>query len=541
MPLIKRALQNLRESSTTVGETIVDNMLSYFQRRDDHDQIRDAIKQRYGVGIKTTTDPKNKNASTEAYVKEGFDIKVDSGLTEVLAVGFGAKVVAGLASLFTEPGQRYTLIHENEETDLKDAENLLQEHRENGGHSAAMTLSDKRSVQVGSAGPLIGFSGGFLSYQVLSPSDVRAYYSDTIDDEGDIRVPDSTDIEDASVVVIRLSEVDQMTGRYLAIFARSDIYPKGRYVTYEASKESTEVPKPDDKDSKVIDFDILGELCNPLSFWADQHPDEIIPEYPIAIIKGGVTEDGVLMPVSTSLYEDSKGFDVSGSHLLETSGDAARGTTVITRRAEAAMKPLPRTLVGQIALSVGQEVDHIDHGAGESVKALDVHTKLATEVAAGFQVPDYMVSSEDHAIEASSGIALEVKSRPLKKQRDHRIDLNRPEVKRIFAIEKALIGLFVGTDEPGVSLLLECKQTWEPGELRLPENRLETAKRIISLMDKGIMDAIAAIREYYQFPTDAEAEEFYVKMKDRAAEFPSLAAPEKKTIGLLPKKTNAFS
>ena len=535
MSLFRKVFEELNIATITTNEKVVDGMLAYFQRRKDHDQIREAVKTRFGVGIKQAKDPKNKNATTETYVKENFDIKVDSGMTETVSAGFGPKVVSGLASMFTEPGQRYGLIHEDEEKDLKDAEELLQEHRENGGHSSAMTSSDKRSVQVGSAGALVGFSGGYLSYQVISPSDVRAYYAATIIDEDEVRATNKKDIEDATAIVIRLGQIDQMTWRYLAIFGRSDAYPKGRYVTYEATPEQTAIPKPGDDNDNMVEYMIDGELANPLSYWADKHPDEIIPEYPLAIIDGGVTESGDLMPVSTSLYNDSIGFDVSGSHLSEVSSDAARGTTVITRNEQAAMMPLPRTLVGQISLSIGQKVEHISHDAGESVSAMDVRTKLQTEVAAGFSVPDYMVSSEDHAIEASSGIALEVKSRPLKKQRDHRIDKNRPAIKRLFGIEKALIGLFVGDTDPVVSLLLDCKQTWEPGELRLPENKKEAADRIIALKKDGVMDEIGAIREYYQLPTDAEAIEMYNTMKDRRAEFPPLNAPEKKTIGLLPK------
>ncbi len=538
MSLFRKVFEEISIATITTSESVVDDMLAYFQRRKDHDQIRDAVKKRYAVGIKKTVDPKNKNASTEAYVKEGFDIRVDSGMTEVVAVGFGAKVVAAKASMFTEPGQRYTLTHEEEKREITDAEELLQEHRDNGGHASALTQSDRRSVQVGSAGVLTGFSGGFLSYQVVSPSDVRAYYADTIEDEGEVRPTNRTDIEDASAIVIRLSNIDVLTWRYLAIFGRCEAYPKGRYCTYEATNTTTAIPEPGDQESNLVDYVIDGELANPLSYWADQHPDEIIPEYPLIIIDGCVTESGDLMPVTTSLYEDSLGFDVNGSHLFEVSGDAARGTTVIQRDEQAAGKPLPRTLIGQIDLSIGMTVEHISHNVGESVAALDVHTKLSTEVAAGFQVPDYMVSSEDHAIEASSGIALEVKSRPLKKERDHKIDVNRPAIKRLFSIEKGLIGLFIGDGDPAVAMLQECKQAWEPGELRLPENKKEAAERIISLMDKGIMDTIAAIREYHQFPTDVEAEEYYDKMKERAAKFPSLAEPEKKKIGLLPKAGN---
>lgn len=529
MTLIRAALKDLDISQIIVHETIVDDMLAYFHRQNDHAHIRRGIKDRFGMGIKRVDDPHNKNASIETYVRSGFDIQVDSGGVEVLSMGFATRVVAALATLFTEPGQRFTLLGEGEK-DLSEADELLREHRASGGFSAAMSLVDWRSVQVGSAAVFVTYSGGGLTYQVLSPSDVRAYFGDTIVDEGVVRATDKTDVEDASIVVIRLSRVNTVAWRYLAIFGRSDVYPQGRYVTFEASNNSLTIPKVGDGDA--IDYMIGGSVANPLSIVANQYPDQLIPEYPIAIIKGGVAESGDLMPVSSSLYEDSVSFDVSGSHLLETSGDAARGTTVVECDEQATGKPLPRTLRGQIALVAGQKVDHIAHGAAESVAALDVHTKLETEVAAGYSVPDFMVSSKDHAIEASSGIALEVKSRPLKKQRRYRVELNTPAVRKIFAVERSLLGLFAA-NETGVALLLTCTQVWDAGELRLPENRKEMVERISTLLDKGIFDMISAIREWYQLSTDAEAIKIYEKMKDRKTEFPSLTEEPKKTLGLM--------
>lgn len=535
MSLIRANLKELDILQTAANEAVVDDMLDYYQRREDHSQIRTGIKKRFGLGIRKTDDPGNKNASIETYVRDGFSIQVDSGMVEALSIGFGSKVVAALATLFTEPGQRYTLLHDTVE-DVEPANDLLNKHRRFGGYDAALVEADVMSKQIGSAGLLVGFANRGLSYQVLAPSDVRAYFADTIMDDGVLRGTDKKDIEDASAVVIRLSQVDIAEWNYLAIVGRSGENPQGRHVMFRSSNLSTKIPAYGE--DGAIDYEIDGAPANPLSYWANQNPDEFLPEYPIAILDGGLTKSGELMPHYTSLYEDSLEMDISGSHLLGTSSDAARGTLALERTAEAAGKPLPRTLRGQIDLQPGQSINHISHSASDSVEALTVHAKLMTEAAANYSVPDYMVVSEDHSLDASSGVALQVKTRPLTKKREMMVDVARPAVRKIFEIEKSLLGLHVAELDSSVALLLECEQQWDAGELLLPENRKEKADRIKTLMDQGIYDTIAGIREQYNLATDAEAEEIYNKMKDRAGEFPPLSAPQKKTIGLLGNNAN---
>jgi hypothetical protein len=152
------------------------------------------------------------------------------------------------------------------------------------------------------------------------------------------------------------------------------------------------------------------------------------------------------------------------------------------------------------------------------------------DAAAGYGVPDFMVASEDHTLDASSGIALQVKTRPLVKERARREDINATQVSKIFEIEKALLHLFYESAE--TSALLPLTMAWTAGPLELPENKKEKADRILALKKDGILDEIAAIREYYGFATIDEAVDEYNRMKERRVKYPPLVQPKQTQAGL---------
>ncbi len=528
---IRNTDSKIKLLDTLTQEEIVDEMLSYFNRNDEHNQIRASIKQRYGIGIKVNPDPNNAGGNAqETYEKGTFATKVDEGIIEAIASGFGPRVVNALASLFTETGKGFSLTHETID-DLEEVEEVLQRYREEGGLAAQLVKCDRRSIQVGSSGILVSWSNDGLSYQVISPSELRAYFSETIDENGKIRAVDTADLEDATCITIRLSQVDAVTWNYLAIFGRSEEYPKGRWVYYEAASGDTEIPEVGDKGA--MDHEMDGEVANPLSYYAADNPDDNLPEYPIMIIDGGVTEDTVIMPVYTSLYEDCLSMDTGASHLSATSQDAARGTLALTVDETATGMPLPRSLHGAIALFPGQGVEYHDHNAENSKVALDVMQGLMINIAGGYSVPDYMVVPDDSAISKESGVALMVKTEPLKKARQFRIELNSGAVRKLHQIDTILIHLHSEEDEALINQLLETSQMWDAGEIKIPETPKDKTERINAAKDSGLMDEIAGIRDYYNLPTDEEAIKIYEQMKDRAADYPPLKQEEApKKIGL---------
>ena len=178
----------------------------------------------------------------------------------------------------------------------------------------------------------------------------------------------------------------------------------------------------------------------------------------------------------------------------------------------------------------GQKIVPISHSASDSVASWDLLKEQQVSTGLGYGVADYMVSSEDHTLDASTGIALQVKTRPLIKARQNRETLNAPSVQKIFEIERGYINMFAaeGTvDETALKLLNECTQHWSAGEIQLPRDEQVHTATIMSLLDRGIYDTIEAIRDKYQLATEDEAIKKYEQLKTRAAEYPPLKEEDK--------------
>ncbi|MCP4548673.1 MAG: hypothetical protein GY835_19625 [bacterium] len=548
MSIIRIASHELGTYDGSVLEPLIDKMVAYARRRTDGEQTRTEVKNQYGTYIKIDKDPGG-TAETQTYVTgedERFHTRVDQGMIATVSIGFLQKIANARATLFTEQGQRFALNHPTDK-DPSEALELLEEMREKSGFESAISKANRLAVQCGSAGLLHTYSADGPALQILAPSDVRAYHNEFVFEGTDLegkpkrRAAHKDSIDDAYCLIIRLAQIDAVTWSYLAIFGRSDLYPLGRHVIFQATEEVTEVPREDENNLEMEDYKIDGVICNPLSHFIHHNPDVDfkVPEYPLVVFDGGVTESATeIMPVSFSLYENSLTFDVSASHTHGTSQDAARGTTKFTRTAEAQGKKLPRKMTGPVDLPVGMDMDHVSHDSAASKDAMDVLKDDMIQTAASFSVPDYMVVTEDHTLDASSGIALSVKTRPLKKAREADVKENKPNVQRLFEIEKTYIQMYA--EDSRAQSLFECTQDWDAGELKMPENKKEEAERIKMLGEIGVLDEIAKIREYYKCASDDEAIEIYEKMRDRADEFPPLNKPDepeppKKQVGLLRK------
>lgn len=521
-----------KEESTTfellTDNSIIDTVVSYFDRRTDHDNINQAIKTRYGLGIKTNTNAKT-GQPLEVYSKESVDTKVDSGMIESICLGFGHKVTSALANLFSEKGLSFSLVHDTKTAEeLEEASLLWQNSRVDGGFDAAIVEADERSIQTGSCAIMIEYNNGALKYNTFPPSAVKFVSPASIVDAEtkERRAPDNADIEDCYAVILRLGAAGVGEYDYLAIMGRSFEYPQGRYFQFRKLSFDSKIPEVGD-DSVMYEYEIDNKPANPLSVLANQFPELSIPEYPITVIKGLVSDKSTPMPWSTSLYKDCLELDVAASHDLGASQEACRGVDVLSVDATGVGQPLPRTLSGQTVLNHGQTLEHISKNAEDAESAYDTLRKLAVDIAFGYSVPDYMVTSEDHALEASSGVALEVKTKPLAKERNVRIKSNNLAVKKIFEIEKNLIAAHSESDPALIQTLVECIQLWQPGQITLPENKKEAMERIVSAMKNGILDTVGAIREYYQLGTDVEAIAMYKTLQERTKEYPSLAIEEK--------------
>jgi hypothetical protein len=503
----------LAPDSQVTGE-----ILGYFNRTSDITQIRDAIIARYGAGVKITKDPIS-GSVLESYTQAGFAERVYNGSIEAISIGFGTRVVSALAVLFSEDTARFTLSADDPVV-VEAATEFLTSHRKQGSFDAEITRADAISIQMASSVFLVEWVSGHLSYRAYDPGAIQVLFGASVVEDGYARGVRTNDLEDATCIILRTGTIDGATCSYLAVFAASEDYPSGRYCTYEAAPVDTRKVPPF---GAAGCYDFLhpgGGPANPLTLYGLDHPDEAVPEYPICILYGGQTVDG-LLPVSLSLYQSSLDHDVAASHIRSTSQDAARGSNVISRSVDAKVAKLPRSLVGNVDLAPGLTLTHVSHDAGASQTAWDILVGQMTQAAGSWGVPDYMASSADYTFDGSSGVALEIKTRALEHVTAYRRDLNTPAVSRLLEIEKGLIDLFE-VDGTTVSQLLQCRQTWEFAGVKIPTNPAETADRVVKLKKEGVYDTIAAIRVVYGYETDEEAIAEYERMESRRIKYPPL-------------------
>ena len=148
--IIKReTMTKVDVTELTTNESTVDLMAEYYDRRNDHGQILSRIQELYGYGIKSEPDPADSNKSIETYAQGTFETMLNAGMVEALSTGFGNKVVSARATLFTEPGGKFSLTHDSEDKDLKEAESLLHDQRKAGGHKSALVRADHMANQYG--------------------------------------------------------------------------------------------------------------------------------------------------------------------------------------------------------------------------------------------------------------------------------------------------------------------------------------------------------------------------------------------------------
>lgn len=495
--------------------SVTGKILGYFGRTTDRSQIRSAVIKRYFTGIKKTKSASG--ADLETYTKADAK-KVDEGMVETVSVGFGHTVSNAMAKMFTEPGQSFELMTESG-GDATEATALLTDFREESQYLDGLVQVNREAVQMGSTAMYLQWAEGKIKYKSVDPGKIKVCYHPVILSDNEPRPVDYEQIEDATCVIIETGTVDAETKSYVAFFGRSADNPLGRYVTYTAGDDGKDVPEPG-ADGTYDWKAPTGEIANPLSWYSFQNPDRLTPEYPLAVFHGGHVRRDRLFPLSLSLLEESLEADVAASHIRATSQDHARGTLALERDQKAETKPLPRNLRGDVALLAGQKIAAVSGDASAGTVAWELLKESNIASAAGYGVPDFYVSSEDHTIEAASGIALKVRAAPLEKFRDEQIAINRPSVDKVFQVEKAFLDLYL--DDPAVDQLVGCTQRWEPGPVDYPEDEQLIVDNVTKLVAIGAFDTIEAIQTIYQLPSETDAIDKYNKLLERSKKYPPL-------------------
>lgn len=520
--LLRRSLIEHNYNKVELENQIIDEAIAYFDRTADREAVRTAMKDRFAVGIvrQSNLDENDDSTGYETYRKGLVGKQIDQGLIEAVTSGIGGKITSALANLFTTENQNWEFLRDEEPSD--DAEAFLEAHRKAGGLSTALVDTDFLSCAINGAFLFVDWIGGHLKYHVVVPSCFYAIYHQTITDNGDERAVDYGEIEDATAIVIKMAgslKAHPTEQQYLAIFGRSDEYPHGRMVTYRSNRWDA-IPE---IGMGEHEYEVGGEIANPLSYYAAQNPNEMVPEYPIIAMDGGVvrTASGIVT-TTTSLYENCLEIDIAYSRLLKDALNAARGKDILTNEFNA---PLPRSLEGVVSLNKGQGLTIDGRDASNAQNALAVLEGLVVSVGSGYNVPDYMLVSDPATLSASSGVALHIRTQGLINFRDYRIEVNRPQIQRLFEIEKSLLHAYI-PEQAGV--LTDVDQSWDAGTITIPEDEEAKTRRIEAARKAGFVDYVRAVKEFHNLATDAEAMALIDKFNERKTEYPGPQAEQPK-------------
>jgi hypothetical protein len=517
------------DSSSTDGiwiepdSYICDEIVGYFGRTIDKYLISQAIIDRYGTGFRIEKDAST-GITIQSYEKVGFKERLYSRQIEVISVNLGIKIVNAYATLFSEQTQNFSLISPTN-VDTSEVMEYLYKMRCEEQYQSNLVSADIRSVQCGSSLMFTEFVDGRLKHRVLPPGRVKIFFKNAIEVDGKPQATDYTKIDDASCFILNTGSIDGINNRYVAIYGRSDQYKLGRYVIYTSDSDGKDVP--DVGSDNAIDWMINGEVANPLSWYASQHSDMEIPEYPVSIFYGGtVNDDDSILPMSNSLMLDSLECDIAASHIRGAAAKCAEGTRVFTKSDKGSGSTIPKSLHGNVILEYGQKLEDLSTDIEAVEKSWKTLKDQMVSIASAYLVPDFMISSEDHTVEASSGIALKVRNKPLLKIRNSRIKKNSPSVYRMFEIDKALIAISGDGEERIINLLTQCEQKWQAGDIIDPENAVEKSTVITRLYELGLIDTVEALRRENNLGSEDDAIKLYEKIKRRSEEYPPLISSE---------------
>jgi hypothetical protein len=432
---------------------------------------------------------------------------------------------------------------EEEEDENQTALNLL---RERGRFDVSMVRADRIAVALGSCLVRVLWRSGRLAYEAVPPQCVYLGYGQSLTDgEGDdaVRSVDTSEIEDASVVAIKLPRVanedssaaDGKT-HYVAYFGRSEGYPTGRCVEY-LSDSWWKIPEPG-LSGIVYEHMVGGSIANPLTALQDQIGAEECPwEYPVTVVYGTDSPQVTALPLhGLSLYDACLELDLAWSRMLACAHRAASKTAVLTRTEASNVAP-PSCIEGAVALSPGENIEWKGPPAGDVQQATDVIGRLARTLAEAWNVPGYMVLDDETSTQPTSGVALAIRTQPMINHRNMRERINRASVMRLFDLERCIVHAATGaTPWPA-----DLKLSWYPGRLVTPRNELELLQQLQLGITAKVIDTVDAIKEYHQFATDTEAEEYARKIAVRSREVPTTSSTGARGFGgIVPGAARGF-
>jgi hypothetical protein len=492
-PKTRHAVDLTKQMDVCNAQSVSD-MVRSLTGEADLDLVRDAMIRRYAQVIVPTKDEIT-GATDSALYRVNSRLTVDAaaqsailaGQQEIIRLYLFPSIVRQRATLFSEPGNRY------EYEDGDEVEDIIEEVRDDAEAQLAAQRWDTFSDGIGSCALYISDAGGVLQYSEIPPHQIHIAYAESITDGDQERPANEMSIDEASVVAIELCPVGDKR-KFVAYFGPSDEYELGRCVVYTGGKW-TDIPEVGSADALEYSQEARAfvrearDPANPLSLIAKTQGQTSGPVYPVVILRGQSMSSG-LLPVSSSLYQVCGEFDLMGSMILGAAGRGARGAKALKRGTDTQIPDAADE--GLVLLGREQELLNVGWPASHSADASRVLNEFARHIAEAHEVPGWLVVADDVA-NVPSGVALEIMTQPLTRNRNARIALNRSAVARRFGIERLIINGAVGQPVIGY----DVRERWIPGERtwpRDPEAEIRTWQARIAAGESDLADMVQDMR-----------------------------------------------
>ena len=491
-PKRRHKVPDLSKCSTGVDASKISQMARSLVGEGDIDLVRDAMIARYAQVVVAEKDMLG--VETSALYRANSRVKLDyaakeailAGQQEIVRMYLYNSIVRQRATLFTEPSQRYE--YENEATG-----ETLGDIREDSGANIAAQRWDSYADGMGSCAMYVSDAGGRMSYSEIPPSKIWYGFAESILDGDKDRMTNTDDIDEATVVVIEIAPAGDKR-RFTAWYGPGDEYEGGRHVVY-CAENWYDIPAVGSQGA--LDYSISGggfvraatDVANPLSLIAQSQSAQGEPTYPIVILYGDSMQSG-LLPTTSSLYDVCAELDLMGSMVIGAAGSGARGMVTFNRGTDTSIPDNVRE--GMVLMGRDQTIAQAGWPASHSKDAMSVINDFARHIAEAHNVPGWLVVA-DQSGEVPSGVALEIMTMPLTRNRQARIELNKHSVARRFGIERLVINGAVGT----AAIPYEDRETWDAGKRTWPvdqEAALRTWQTRINMGESDLADVVMDLR-----------------------------------------------
>jgi hypothetical protein len=560
--VVRGPMDELDRAEPMRNASMVNRAIAFADQETDVEQGKELALARFGYGIALEEDVLGQASGNEiyttlsrqqgrisfgghtTYVRPAEQLKIDQGFYPFISTGLFPQIVGATSTLFTQDDQHWDFLKDeiNEEDGKPiragDVAEAVMNYRIGGNFAQAIETVDYVSSSVESAILHIYLYGYRLWYDPVLPTNIHVVFGDRVtefSDEDSVngveRAVNNQNIDDASIVVIRLGDVKtaaddgntKKQARWAAYIGKNETpgYELGRFVTYTQA-DYWPIPPLDTDQEDVFDYRHIepgqstGPICNPLTYIKEEGKElaELTrAEYPVSILRGGVRKVvDELLPTSTSLYESCLEIELAWSRLLHGCSESMSGIDVIGLAPGSV--EIPKSLK-KVVLRANQTFQHFDTASGsEQAQVLQI---ITTEISQGRNVPGYMVIGSPN-VQPESGISLAIQSAPLITFRGKRYRVNADSIERIFEIEKGIIGEYRGmVAKP----LLGVKQIHDPGTWNPPRDEATRTEEIVADREAELIDHPEAVRRKHKLKTVAEAEDLILEYEQRDPDYGS--------------------